>query len=211
MSAVETPTVIDAPSTDSEDAAWASITTPLTVEELIEFCNEDVERLLRINPFVEFKHWKERGNGSYQYNFKNSSQEKSFELELELRVEQRLDGLTIHYSSGLKQSTQFKVEGNPLGSKLIIIENYAALGENEHEARMNEVDKSLITWAKDLQLYLMRWKRWSRIVPWRWYMKYVWQPMKPTGRRITYMLLWISLVEVGFIALGAAIYFAEYR
>ncbi len=210
MKPTETTVATEVPPTDSEDAAWASIATPLTVEKLIAFCNEDVERLLRINPFVEFNQWQEEADGSYRYSFKNSSQEKPFELDLELRVEQGQDGLSIYYSKGLKQSTQFKVESDPLGSKLIIIENYATPDEQGQETNIDEVDKSLSTWAKDLQLYLMRWKRWSRIPPWRWYMKYVWQPMKPAGRRITYMLLWISVVEVSLIALGVSIYFAEY-
>ncbi len=206
-----TNTVTDAPPTDSDDAAWASIATPLTVEKLTVFCKEDPERLLRINPFIEVKKWEERGDGGYRYSFKNSSQEKPFELDLDLRGEQHEDGLTIHYSKGLKQSTQFKVEPDPHGSKLTIIENYASPDEQEREANMDEVDKSLTAWAKDLQFYLIRWNRWSRLAPWRWYMNRVWQPMKPSGRRITYMLLWISLVEVGLIALGIGIYFAEYR
>ena len=35
--------------------------------------------------------------------------------------------------------------------------------------------------------------------------------MKPTARRITYILLWITVVEIALIALGVAIYFVEYR
>ena len=35
--------------------------------------------------------------------------------------------------------------------------------------------------------------------------------MKPTARRITYTLLWITVVEMALIALGAAIYLVEYR
>jgi len=34
--------------------------------------------------------------------------------------------------------------------------------------------------------------------------------MKPTARRITYMLLWISLVEIALLTLGVGIYFFEY-
>jgi hypothetical protein len=34
--------------------------------------------------------------------------------------------------------------------------------------------------------------------------------MKPAGRRITYMLLWITVVEFALIALGVGIYFVEY-
>jgi hypothetical protein len=41
-------------------------------------------------------------------------------------------------------------------------------------------------------------------------MRRIWQPMKPSARRITYMLLWISLAEVALIALGVAIYFVEF-
>jgi hypothetical protein len=41
-------------------------------------------------------------------------------------------------------------------------------------------------------------------------MRRVWQPMKPTARRISYMLVWISLFEIALIALGVAIYFSEY-
>ena len=41
-------------------------------------------------------------------------------------------------------------------------------------------------------------------------MKRIWQPMKPMGRRITYILLWITVVELALIALGTAIYFVEF-
>ncbi len=198
------------PITESEDAAWASIATPLSVNELIAFCNEDVERLLRINPFIEFIKWEEGADGGVRYSFQNSSQQRPFKLDLELQIEHRPDGLVIHYSNGLKRSTHFKLESAPIGSKLTIIENYNAPKGGEQGDGIDEVDRSLTLWAKDLQHYLIRWKRWRGIAPWRWYMRRVWQPMKPSGRRITYMLLWISLVEVALVALGVAIYLVEY-
>ena len=57
-----------------------------------------------------------------------------------------------------------------------------------------------------MQQYLVRWHRWSRIAPWRWYMQHIWLPMKPAARRITYMLLWITLAEIALILLIAIIY-----
>jgi len=67
-------------------------------------------------------------------------------------------------------------------------------------------------WAKahSRQENLINWQRWSRFRVWRWYMRRVWQPMKPAGRRITYIPLWISVVEFALIAMGVAIYLVEY-
>ena len=42
-------------------------------------------------------------------------------------------------------------------------------------------------------------------------MRNVWQRLKPSGRRITYMFWWITLVEIALIALGVGIYLVEYR
>ena len=193
----------------TEDAAWASVNTPLSVDELKAF-SQDIERLFRINPMLEFDRWENLANDRYRMSVKNLSQETPFDLETELRVENTDEGITIHYSNGLKKKTVLKFEPAAQGSKLTIIDDYAGITEEERESRLQEVDKSLVNWADYLQRFIIMWKRWSRFGLWRWYMRRVWQPMKPTGRRITYILLWISVAEVALIALGVAIYFAEY-
>ncbi|HEB57188.1 MAG TPA: hypothetical protein ENI98_12970 [Gammaproteobacteria bacterium] len=193
----------------TEDAAWASINTPLDVETLRSFCR-DIERLFRINPLLEFKKWQSLGNDRYFFSGCNISQEIPFEFEVELQVTEQTDGLRIDYSQGLKSSTTITIEPAKQGSKLTIIDNYDAIPEEERKSRIHEVDKSLITWAHYLQKFILTWQRWSRIGLWRWYMRRIWQPMKPTARRITYMLLWITAVEVTLILLGAGIYWAEY-
>ncbi len=200
---------------DNQDAAWASINTPLHIDALLVFI-QDVERLLRINPMLEFKKWEKLGASQYFMAGRNISQETAFEFETKLTVSRRPNGLEIEYESGVKASTVIEIEGielenGELGSKLTITDHYDRLDEETRQARMGEVDKSLINWATDLQRYLVTWRRWSRIKLWRLYMQHVWLPMKPTGRRITYMLLWISAVEVALITLGVGIYFAEYR
>jgi len=116
----------------------------------------------------------------------------------------------IHYLNSLKSTTRINVETDPLGSKLTITEDYSQLSEEERQARLPEVDKSLPQWANDLQAYLLMWNRWSWFGPWRWYMRRIWQPLKPMGRRIVYMFIWISIVEIALIALGVGIYWAEY-
>jgi hypothetical protein len=193
----------------TEDAAWASFKTPLNETELREFCN-DIERLYRINPYLEFSQWRSIDPQQYHFSGKNISQEPPFEFELDLRVEHVEDGIRVHYAQGLKSSTTFKIEAAPEGSQLTIIEDYSQLPEEEREARLHEVDRSLVKWANDIQAYLVTWNNWSRFGLWRWYMRRIWQPLKPMARRIVYILLWITVVEIALILLGAAIFWVEY-
>lgn len=194
----------------SEDAAWASFKTPLPEKELLAFCHQDVERLFRINPYLEFSEWTATGPDKYRFCGKNISQEPALEFELDLSVEKLDDGLRVHYAQGVKSSSTFKIESAEEGSQMTIIDDYGHLTEQERQERLNEVDRSLIKWANDIQMYLMHWQRWSRFSLWRWYMRRIWQPLKPMGRRIIYILLWITVVEIALILLGAAIFWAEY-
>lgn len=200
--------IINAPAAD--DAAWATINTPLSVEELNVFC-QDTERLFRINPMLEFNAWENLSDNHYRMAVKNISHEEPFEIDVKINVEQQTDGIILHYSNGIKKKTILKVEPSEYGSKLTITENYDGLSEEERQKHLHEVDKSLTNWADYLQRFLITWKKWSKISLWRWYMKRVWQPMKPSGRRVTYMILWVTLVEVALITLGVGIYFSEFR
>lgn len=194
----------------AEDAAWASINTPLSVTELMAFCR-DIERLYRINPMLEFQYFKDLGQHRCAYAGRNLSQETPFEFEYTFTVTELSDGLQVDYDQGIRSRSLFKIEPAPQGSKLTITDYYERLPAEEREQHLHEVDKSLVVWANYLQRYLITWSRWSRFAPWRWYMRRIWQPMKPTARRITYSLLWITVVEIALIALGVAIYFFEYR
>jgi hypothetical protein len=194
---------------DKQDAAWASFIVPLPVNKVIEFC-QDITRLLRINPYLEFSDWKDCGNNCYQFKGRNLSQEPAFEIDQQLKCTPQQDGVLIEYTSGLKTSTRIRVENHDNRSKITLTEEYATLSESEKKQRLHEVDKSLVKWAEEIQAYLLHWKRWSWLMPYRWYMKYIWQPMKPVARRITYIILIISVIEVALIMLGVAIYFAEY-
>lgn len=193
-----------------DDAAWAAINTPLSVEKLMVFCL-DIERLFRINPMLEFKAWEKLSDDNYRMAVKNISQDDAFDLDVNINVIKHSDEIILSYSSGIKKKTTLKIESSEFGSKLTITDSYNDLSEQQHQAQMHEVDRSLVNWADYLQRYLITWNKWSKIGLWRWYMKRIWQPMKPAGRRITYMLLWITLVEVALITLGVGVYISEFR
>jgi len=190
---------------DTDDAAWVSFKTPLQAHQLIDFC-QDVDRLLRINPYLEFIQWQKLADDRFHMEALNTSSQPAITLNFNITVEALDDGVRLHYNQGIKSSTTFRVVAESDGSQLTIIDAYDAVSPSEREQRLDEVDKSLIKWAEDIQQFLLRWRRWSGLSLWRWYIKRVWLPMKPAARRITYMLLWISMAEVFLIILVAAIY-----
>jgi len=195
---------------ESEDRAWVAFKTPLDKDSLLEFC-QDVERLFRINPYLVFKKWEKIEDRRYRFHAVNHSQIHAFNIETDLHIQTTPNGLEVHYALGLKSNTVFTVAATPEGSKLTITEKYKTMEVDEHLSRLHEVDKSLTKWAEEIQAYLIHWQRWSWFTPWCFYMQRIWQPMKPAARRITYMLLWISIIEITLVGLGVIVYFIEYK
>lgn len=185
------------PPLPSEDIAWVRIATPLSTENLHEFCR-DLERLLRINPMLEFIDWRQIAPNRYYLKAKNLSNDKI--IATELNSEETKDGFKISYSEGIKSATIIRIERNQEdkgnGAILVLIDDYSRFTESERKQRLAEVDSSLETWGKYLYSYLQNWQRWYWFPPYRWYMRHVWQPMKPSARRIAYMLIIITLFEL---------------
>lgn len=200
--------------TTMRDAAWATIHIPLEAEVLRYFC-QDIERLFRINPMLYFKQWEIVENNRYRCSGQNISQEKPFDFDLTFSVKQLSNGLQIDYQQGLKSRTTFIIEPVLVNykqqSKITITDVYEGAPETQRQQQQHLVDKSITVWASYLQQYLLTWKRWSSFAPWCWYMQYIWLPMKPSARRITYIVLWITVFEITLIVLGGAIYFLEYK
>ena len=180
-------------SSDREDAAWVTIETPFNAAELRLFL-DDIERLYRINPLLVFEQWEKTGESEYKLKAKNLSNNQL--LDTALNVESRADGITVHYQQGLRSTTGFRIEEDDGDrAKLVVTDDYSGVSLSDREARIDEVDKSLVTWGNHLHRYMHLWNRWSWLPGWQFYMRKVWQPMKPTARRITQILLMITLAE----------------
>lgn len=193
---------------DSEDSAWVIIETPLNATELRAFL-EDVERLYRINTMLEFEQWQKTGDWQYQLKVKNLSNDR--ELETGLSVERGTDGITVRYDKGLRTFTSFRVEDGEDGrAKLVVTDDYSGSSLSERESRMDEVDKSLVHWGNSLHRYLHQWKRWSWLPGWKFYMRKIWQPMKPTARRISYILIMITLAEFILFLMVFTVFWLEW-
>ena len=192
---------------NARDAAWVKIETPFPPQWLREFLSEP-ERLFRINSLLEIRHWEQKAPGRIRFEALNLSNGK--ELESELQLQHSDDGLEVGYRGLLKTATSFRIEpGESGGALLTITDDYSGTPEAERESRLDEVDRSLMQWGHDLHSYLRSWKRWSWLPPWRWYMTRVWQPMKPSARRITRWILWITAAELAAFLLVFTIFVIE--
>ena len=178
---------------DKQDAAWVTIETPFDAEGLSGFL-DDVERLFRINSLLVFDDWQSLGAGEYRFKAKNLSNAQT--VETAFKAVREGDTLTLTYRGGLKTTTTFRMDPKADGMvDLCITDDYSGTSASEREARINEVDKSLTQWGRDMRQYLLSWKKWAWIPGWKWYRRRIWQPMKPIARRICFMLLVITALE----------------
>jgi hypothetical protein len=183
-----------------------AVDTPLGAGDLRAFV-DDVERLLRINPLLEFASFREIGPLRHRFSARNLSNGR--DVDVEISVARRETELEIRYSNGLKSATVVRIEALESGSRLVITDFYGEATAEERQARLDEVDRSLNAWGRALHAYLRRWARWRWLAPWRWYMTRVWQPMTPSARRIVFLLLAVSVFEVATLALVALVWLAQ--
>ncbi|MEE8393837.1 MAG: hypothetical protein V3R66_05780 [Rhodospirillales bacterium] len=195
------------PDGEEPDAAWVTIETPFDAEWLRGFVG-DIECLFRINSLTEFEEMRQTGEGQYHLKIKNLGNGKI--LETDLKVTADGGGVEVSYSSGLKSATRLQIEPKADGTaSLVITDYYGGTTAEEREARIDEVDNSLVQWGHDIHRYLKYWNRWSWIPGWRWYMRRFWQSMKPSARRICFMLFFITLVEFVFFLFVFLIFWLE--
>jgi hypothetical protein len=194
--------------TDSHDVAWAAVPARQSPEELAALCG-DVEVLFRVNPYLYFSAWRQIGPSSHHAEFENQSNGQKLSLDLDATPGPGR-GVTVEYRQGLKRRTYFTIEPFERGSRLLITDDYEALPAAERESRLAEVDKSLAAWGEALRVYFLRQRRWSWLPGWRWYMRRVWVPMKPSQRRIVWLIYLITAAEFFFFLFVLLIWVIEH-
>ena len=194
---------------EPEDKAWVVISTPMSQQELQQFCC-DLERLYRINPYLEFTQWTMQAPDRIHTEFHNLSNLHDYRLDLTL-IRESDNVFVVRYAEGIKAATRFEIKASAQGSTLTITDDYNQLPADERVLRADEVDRSLPAWGQALFDYLRRHRRYGWIAPWRWYMRKVWVPMKPSARRIVWMLYVITAVELFAVLFVVLIWWLEHR
>ena len=188
------------------DAAWVVLETSFGAAELAAFCR-NLERLYHINPFLELASWRESPPDRLRAEVLNHSNQQREVLEGVLTRTSDL-GFRLDFASGLKRRTCFEIQPTAGGSSLTITDEYRAAAASAGPLEAG-VDRSLHAWGVAIKAYLERDRRWGWIPLYRPFVERVWLPMKPSARRITFLILAIGLADLLLIALGFAIYWLE--
>jgi len=176
------------------DFARMEIETPFDADWLRRFL-DDPERVLRLNPFMEFSRFEHISADSWRVVGRNLALERDFDATF--RREPLPDGgFRLHWEGLLKTRTEVRIIEGPGGTaKLVVTDDYSGTPEEERRRRMDEVDISFMPWGQATWRYLRNWKRWSWLPGWKWYMGRYWLRMKPAARRISFILLVLFAME----------------
>ncbi|MBI2236128.1 MAG: hypothetical protein HYU60_04110 [Magnetospirillum sp.] len=187
------------------DRAWVAVDTPLPPAELLAL-TAGPERLFRVNPLIEYREWTILDGGRLRLAGRNHANGRDFDVEAV--TEPLPHGLRLRFADGLKQSTALTVEESAAGARLMVVDDYRPLPVHEREARLAEVDSSLLPWGQALHPFLARWHRWRHVPGWRWLMDW-WLTMTPSSRRICRLVAWVTLGEFVVFLFVAAIWSIE--
>jgi hypothetical protein len=194
-----------------ENCASASVATPFSMAELLDFV-QDVKRLFRLNPFLEIESFE--GTGALapgaRFHMKALNEMNGLRLDQQITVAgvSRL-GYCLNYDNGLKRATQIIIEPQGTGTRLTLKDYYHTPPLPEQEARLLEVDRSLVPWAAAVHAYLNGLHRWSWFWPYRKYKQGFWLSMPPRHRRIARLLIWTTILEFIVFLFVFAIYWLE--
>ena len=199
------------PDEAQKNTAWVTIAISVAPDRLFDFL-QNTERLLRLNPYLDIKEWKEISAGQ-RFHLKALNEMNGVTYDHAITIESTQPGASIFlsYSQGLKRATEITLQSDPdaSGSILTLRDHYhEPTGENQAE-QLKEVDHGLTHWAASIRQYLLGWERWNWFWPYRWYKGRFWLNMRPTHRRISRLLIWVTVLEFIVFLFIFTIYWLE--
>lgn len=186
----------------AEDRAWVTLATPLAPQALRDFLQADIERLLRVSSRLEIHAWKTLGNQRYRWVGRNLSTGQAIDTHIVATADE--DGVTLAYDALLKAETRYRVTAAENGGSILTVtDDYSTRSAADKTARAAEIDTGLTRYGEDLHRFLAGWHRRAGNRLGRWWMERLWLRLTPSGRRIVYMILVITAVEIVALLLMA--------
>ncbi|MCR4302699.1 MAG: hypothetical protein NUV63_00535 [Gallionella sp.] len=199
-----------------EDSASVAVDLPLSQGDAYSFIQR-TEFLFRLNPYLEIKSWQEDAPGRIypgkKIRLDSLNEMNGMAQTMTLSVSDVQPGISysLSYDRGLKQNTIFLVESiTPDSCRLTVKEIYpSGISPAEREARLNEVDKSLVPWGAAIHNYFARCARWGWLPFFGWFQDSFWAGMAPRHRRISRLLIWTTALEFVVFLFVFVIYWLE--
>lgn len=190
--------------TAAENAARVDIDLPQPAEQIAAYL-QDVERLLRLNPYLEIRRFEAVPGRGYALDALNEMNGRAVSCGLTFQAAGPR-GYVLRYDTGLKQTTEVEVSPRGAGARLTIRETYR---QPASEAELAEVDRSLTPWGIAIRRHFLGLARWGRLPGHRWWRERVWLNMKPRERRISRLIVWITALEFAVFLFVLAILVIE--
>ena len=194
-----------------DDFAQVEINTPFDKDWLLDFIH-DPHRVLRINSLFEFTAFElvndKADTSSWRMAGKYLSNDQPFDVTFTTQA--TASGILLSYKGWLKNSTELLLKkGDDDNYSLLITDDYSGTSVEQREQRITEVDNTIVPWANDIYRYLQQWKRWSWLPGFQFYMLKFWPKMKPSARRISFMLMAITAAEFVLFLFVFVIFYLE--
>lgn len=196
--------------TEKDNSAWVTLEIPAPPDELMVFL-QNTERLFRLNPYLDIRNWVGyTDEKKFHLEALNEMNGVTYDLDIELEAQEDRR-LFLRYSHGLKATLEVFVQTatDPNKSVLTLREHYHQTTPELQKQQLKEIDHSLIPWGNSLRTYVQGLRRWNWFWPYRWYHGKFWLKMRPTHRRITRMLVWVTLLEFVVFLFVFIIYWLE--
>lgn len=205
------------PADGNGNCTWATVALPLAPAEALRFC-QDIERLLRLNPYLEIRSWQEMPGAlapGKRFHLQALNEMTGIEHDLDLTLtELSAERLCFRYSQGAKQVLELGVSppdpatarGKSTASILTLREYYDTTAPVE--VLELEVDRGIVRWGSCLHRHLRDQRRWGWL-PGYGRLRRFWLSMPPRHRRIGRWLVWIGVAEFAFFLFVLIIFVLE--
>ena len=177
------------PRSGIDNAAWVTIPTKLSADNLLEFCS-NVENLYRLNPYIKILSWHAYSRDTVHVDWENHSKDASIRCTTQFELAHTSNEIQQTYLSGNKRITSFIIESNKNGAQLTIIDDYGDSKET------GSVDKSLSAWGQSLKRFFDHYLYLRHIPFAKSIIERYWIRLSPFARRVSYILVVLAFVEL---------------
>lgn len=202
------------PQAEADNAAWVTLELPVSRDAVWAFVG-DLGRLLRLNPFLDIESWDGPPGpvaGGNRYRLRALNEMNGIRYDVSLTVD-GVDpelGYRASYDRGLKRALEVSISPDGKhGTLLSLREHYHTPPEDEREARLAEIDRSLTPWGASVRRHLIRLRRWGWLPGYERFMNGFWLSMSPRQRRISRLIGWVTVAEFVVFLFLVAIFWSE--
>jgi len=196
---------------ESEPVIWATVEIPAPPGEVRRYAGE-LTAVVRLHPYLNIRAWEGPPGPvteGMRYRLHAFNEWTGIERDLVLEVEQADDsGYRIGYSEGLKHALELRVAPHGSGAALTLREHYQEPDDTSRDALTREIDRSITPWAIALRRDFLRMRRWGRNAAFRW-LRHRWLGMRPRERRVSRLIVWVTVLEFIVFLFVFAIYWNE--